>query len=95
MGEGTYTAAFVNEAFNTQTKVEEIAKLPVASTKPEQSSESSASSDDADTSSKKDSSQSELAKTADANGLVVPVALTIAAGAAFCLCFAVRLRRDF
>lgn len=94
VGEGTYTATFTNEAFKTQTKVEEIAKLPVDSTTPGQSSESSTSSDDAGSSSKKDSSQSELAKTSDANGLVIPVALAIAAGAAFCLCFAARRRKD-
>ena len=33
-GEGTYTATFENEAFETQTKTEAIAKLPVAPNKP-------------------------------------------------------------
>ena len=94
VGEGTYTATFENEAFKPQTKVEEIAKLSVTPTAPGQSSESSASSDDAGSSLEKDSSQSELAKTADANGLVIPVSLAVAAGAAFCLCFAARRRKD-
>lgn len=33
-GEGTYTATFENEAFDTQTMTESIAKLPVTPNKP-------------------------------------------------------------
>lgn len=92
VGEGTYTATFENEAFETQTKVEEIAKLPVAPTTPATPGDQSKPSANAGSNSA--ASQGGFAKTVDTAVLAIPVALVIAAGAATCMAFAARRRSN-
>lgn len=91
-GLGTYTAVFENQAFETQTKTEEIAKLPVAPGEPSDTDNSAKSSDDDASAPNAEAAQSELAKTNDAIAAVVPFALVIVAGAALFMVLATRRR---
>lgn len=90
-GEGTYTAVFENQAFETQVKTEPIAKHSATS------SDSGNPSDAADSdnpSKSPDTAQSQLDKTGDATLVVLPAVAAIAAGSVLCIGFAARRRKS-
>ena len=90
-GEGTYTAVFENQAFETQVKTEPIAKHSATS------SDSGNPSDPADSdnpSKSPDTAQSQLDKTGDATLVVLPAVAAIAAGSVLCIGFAARRRKS-
>lgn len=90
-GEGTYTAAFENQAFETQVKTEPIAKLPAT---PSDSGNPSGPADSDNPSKSPDTAQSQLDKTGDATLVVLPAVAAIAAGSALCIGFAARRRKS-
>ena len=90
-GEGTYTAVFENQAFETQVKTEPIAKLPAT---PSDSGNPSGPADSDNPSKSPDTAQSQLDKTGDATLVVLPAVAAIAAGSALCIGFAARRRKS-
>lgn len=90
-GEGTYTAVFENQAFETQVKTEPIAKLPAAPSDP---GNPSGPADSDNPSKSPDTAQSRLDKTGDATLVVLPAVAVIAAGSALCIGFAARRRKS-
>lgn len=90
-GEGTYTAVFENQAFETQVKTEPIAKLPATSS---DSGSPSGPADSDNPSKSPDTAQSQLDKTGDATLVVLPAVAAIAAGSALCIGFAARRRKS-
>ena len=67
-GVGTYTATFENEAFETQTKTEAIAKLPAEPSKPSENTQKPA----------QKKAKSAVPATGDSINTVLPVAAAIA-----------------
>ena len=90
-GEGTYTAVFENQAFETQVKTEPIAKLPATSS---DSGSPSGPADSDNPSKSPDTAQSQLDKTGDATLVVLPAVAAIAAGSVLCIGFAARRRKS-
>ena len=90
-GEGTYTAVFENQAFETQVKTEPIAKLPATPSDP---GNPSGPADSDNPSKSPDTAQSQLDKTGDATLVVLPAVAVIAAGSALCIGFAARRRKS-
>ena len=90
-GEGTYTAVFENQAFETQVKTEPIAKLSVT---PSDSGNPSDPADSDNPSKSPDTAQSQLDKTGDATLVVLPAVAAIAAGSVLCIGFAARRRKS-
>lgn len=90
-GEGTYTAVFENQAFETQVKTEPIAKLSAA---PSDSGNTSDPADSDNPSKSPDTAQSQLDKTGDATLVVLPAVAAIAAGSVLCIGFAARRRKS-
>lgn len=90
-GEGTYTAVFENQAFETQVKTEPIAKHPAT---PSDSGNPSDPADSDNPSKSPDTAQSQLDKTGDATLVVLPAVAAIAAGSALCIGFAARRRKS-
>ena len=81
-GEGTYTATFENEAFETQTKTEPISKLPVKPQDPAKPKDDKPSKTDKPNKSDKTNKQT-LPGTGDSAANVVMAMLSMAA-----ICFA-------
>lgn len=90
-GEGTYTAVFENQAFETQVKTEPIAKHPVT---PSDSGNPSDPADSDNPSKSPDTAQSQLDKTGDTTLVVLPAVAAIAAGSVLCIGFAARRRKS-
>ena len=90
-GEGTYTAVFESQAFETQVKTEPIAKL---SATPSDSGNPSDPADSDNPSKSPDTAQSQLDKTGDATLVVLPAVAAIAAGSVLCIGFAARRRKS-
>ena len=90
-GEGTYTAVFESQAFETQVKTEPIAKL---SATPSDSGNTSDPADSDNPSKSPDTAQSQLDKTGDATLVVLPAVAAIAAGSVLCIGFAARRRKS-
>lgn len=90
-GEGTYTAVFENQAFETQVKTEPIAKH---SATPSDSGNPSDPADSDNPSKSPDTAQSQLDKTGDATLVVLPAVAAIAAGSVLCIGFAARRRKS-
>ena len=90
-GEGTYTAVFENQAFETQVKTEPIAKH---SATPSDSGNPSDPADSDNPSKSPDTAQSQLDKTGDATLVVLPAVVAIAAGSVLCIGFAARRRKS-
>lgn len=90
-GEGTYTAVFENQAFETQVKTEPIAKLPATPSDP---GSPSGPADSDNPSKSPDTAQSQLDKTGDTTLVVLPAVAAIAAGSALCIGFAARRRKS-
>ena len=90
-GEGTNTAVFENQAFETQVKTEPIAKL---SATPSDSGNPSDPADSDNPAKSPDTAQSQLDKTGDATLVVLPAVAAIAVGSVLCIGFAARRRKS-
>lgn len=76
-GVGTYTATFENEAFETQTKTEAIAKLPAEPSKPSENTKKPA----------QKKAKSAVPATGDATNVIAPVVILVVAAACIVLGF--------
>ena len=74
-GVGTYTATFENEAFETQTKTEAIAKLPAEPGKPSENTQKPA----------QKKAKSAVPATGDATNVIAPVVILVVAAACIVL----------